>query len=78
MSPVSRRRGTSERLRMLGGTTMSEKPVVETIYGEFHKFDIVKDSGLWSTKFYIRKDGKPFKGPYPALTRAVEAAKQER
>ena len=57
---------------------MSEKPIVETIYGKYHKFEIIKDDGFWSTKFYIRRDGKPFKGPYSALFKAVEAAQRER
>jgi hypothetical protein len=53
--------------------------IIETIYGKRHKFDIIKSPGgmLSSTSFYIHKDGKPFKGPYSDLSRAVEAAKQE-
>lgn len=58
---------------------MAEKPIIETIYGKYHKFDIVKDSGgvFGSIKFYIHKDGKPFKGAYSSLADAVEAAKDE-
>lgn len=53
--------------------------VVETIDGKYHKFEIVKDSGgvFGSVKFYIRKDGKPFKGSYSSLADAVQAAKDE-
>ncbi|MHB1861338.1 MAG: hypothetical protein ACYCVL_00075 [Gemmatimonadaceae bacterium] len=58
---------------------MSDLPIIETIYGKSHKFDIVKDSGgvFGSIKFYIHKDGKPFKGSYASLAAAVEAAKDE-
>lgn len=58
---------------------MAEKVLVETIYGKRHKFEVVKDSGgvFSGPKFYIRRDGKPFRGPYSALSAAVEAAKQE-
>ena len=56
---------------------MSDLPVVETIYGKYHKFEIVKDSGTFSIKFYLHKDGKPYKGSYSSLARAIEAAKDE-
>ncbi|MBV5273972.1 MAG: hypothetical protein JZU52_10115 [Lamprocystis purpurea] len=58
---------------------MSEHEVVETIYGKYSKYEIVKESGgvFGSPKFYIRKDGKPFKGSYSSLAAAVDAAKRE-
>ncbi len=56
---------------------MGDKTVVETIYGKYSKFEIVKDSGLISTKFYIRKDGKPHRGSFSSLAAAVEAARRE-
>lgn len=58
---------------------MAEKEVVETIYGKYHKFEIVKDPGgvFGSVKFYILKDGKPFKGSYSSLAAAVQAAMDE-
>lgn len=56
---------------------MDDKRVVETIYGKYHKFEIVKDSGVFSTKFYIRRDGEPYKGSYSSLAAAVQAAKDE-
>jgi hypothetical protein len=55
---------------------MSAKPVVETIYGKYHKYEIVKDEGVFTTHFYIRRDGKAFRGPYSSLSSAVEAAKE--
>jgi hypothetical protein len=59
--------------------TMTESNVVETIYGKYHKFEIVKDPGgvFSSVKFYIYKDGKFFKGSYSSLALAVQAAKDE-
>jgi hypothetical protein len=58
---------------------MSDMKVMETIYGKYHKFEIVKDSGgvFGSVKFYVLKDGKPFKGSYSSLANAVQAAKDE-
>jgi len=56
---------------------MSDKLVVETIYGKYHKFEIVKDAGgvFGSVKFYVWKDGKPWKGSYSSLAAAVLAAR---
>lgn len=58
---------------------MSDKQVVETIYGKYHKFEIVKDPGgvFGSAKFYVHKDGRPWKGSYSSLAAAVQAAKDE-
>lgn len=58
---------------------MAEKEVVETIYGKMSKYEIVKDPGglFGDPKFYIRKNGKPFKGSYSTLKAAVEAAQRE-
>ena len=55
---------------------MSDKNVIETIYGKYHKFEIVKDSGgvFSSVSFYIHRDGKRFKGSYSSLAAAVQAA----
>ncbi len=51
--------------------------VVEVVYGNLHKYEVVRDKGLvFETKFYVRRDGKSFKGPYSSLASAVEAAKQ--
>jgi len=58
---------------------MSDMKVVETIYGKYSRFDIFKDAGgvFGSPKFYLRKDGKPYKGSYSSLAAAVEAAEKE-
>lgn len=58
---------------------MGDKQVVETIYGKYHKFDIVKNPGgvFGSPKFYIYKDGESFKGSYSSLADAVQAAKDQ-
>ena len=69
---------------MAEGPTRREKgdptrTVIEAIYGKHHKSEIVKDSGgvFGSIKFYIRKDGRAFKGSYSSLAAAVQAAKDE-
>jgi hypothetical protein len=58
---------------------MGDKTVIETIYGKYNKFEIVKDSsGSWSgPKFYIYKDGEYYRGSFSSLKDAVEAAKKE-
>jgi hypothetical protein len=57
----------------------SGKDVVETIYGKYNKFEIVREKGgvFTSTKFYIYKGGKYHRGSFSSLRDAVEAAKQE-
>lgn len=59
--------------------TMSDLQIIETIYGKYHKFEVVKDPGgvFGSIKYYVRKDGKPFKGSYSSLADAVQAATDE-
>jgi len=57
---------------------MSDKVVVEIVYGKYHKFEVVKASGLLSSpSFSIYRDGKYYKGSYDSLAAAVEAAKRE-
>jgi len=56
---------------------MSEDEVVETVYGDHHKYTVIKKSGTFSTEYWIRRDGKPYKGSYSTLSAAVEAAKRE-
>ena len=55
---------------------MSERNVVETVYGKYSKYEIVKSSSmLGSPIFYIHKDGKPDSGSFSSLRAAVEEAK---
>jgi hypothetical protein len=56
-----------------------DKIVVETFYGKYSKFEVVKDSSsiFGSPKFYIYKDGKNYRGSFSSLKDAVEAAKKE-
>lgn len=58
---------------------MSEGTVVETVYGKYCKYEVVKKPGgvFTSAQFFIRKDGKPHKGPYGSLRDAVRAAEKE-
>ena len=58
---------------------MSDKEVVETLYGKRHKYEIVRDTSslFGSGKFNIYRDGAYFKGSYSSLSAAVEKAKKE-
>jgi len=56
---------------------MSEQDIVETIYGKYSKFEVVKDSAVFSTKFYVRKDGKAHRGSFSSLSAAIEAARED-
>ncbi|HEX8622875.1 MAG TPA: hypothetical protein VF718_12990 [Allosphingosinicella sp.] len=53
--------------------------VVETIYGKYSKFEIVRTDGglLSSTSFSIYRDGKYHRGSFSSLSAAVQAAKAE-
>lgn len=53
--------------------------VVETIYGKYSKFEVVKEPGgvFSNPKFRIYKDGKYHRGSFSSLHEAVEAAKQD-
>ncbi len=54
---------------------MSEKKLVETIYGKYSKFDIYRSENWGTPDFYLRKDGKPWKS-YSTLSAAVAEAKK--
>lgn len=56
---------------------MPDKTVVETLYSKTSKYEILKDSGTFSTKFYLYKDGRPHRGYFSSLRDAVEAAREE-
>jgi hypothetical protein len=53
--------------------------VVATFYGKHSKYEVVKvEGGIFSSsKYYIHKDGKSYRGPWDSLHDAVEAAKKE-
>ena len=55
---------------------MAEDDIFETIYGDDHKYTVTKKRGF-VTDYWIRRDGKPHKGPYKTLSAAVEVAKKE-
>lgn len=56
---------------------MSNKELIETIYGKYCKYEIVRESSIFSTKFYIYRDGKYHRGSFSSLADAVEAARKE-
>lgn len=54
---------------------MSDTTIVETIYGKHHKYEVVKKTSIWgSPRYYVRRDGKPWRGAFTSLKDAVEAA----
>ena len=54
-----------------------DKEIVATRYGKHSTFEVVKDKGTFSTKYYIRKNGEAHRGPYDSLQSAVRAAEEE-
>jgi hypothetical protein len=57
---------------------VSDYEVVETVYGRYHKYEVVRRAKmLGGYEFYVRKDGKAFKGSYSSLSAAVAAAQAE-
>lgn len=56
---------------------MASTKVVETVYGKYSKYEIVKKSGTFSTKFYVRKDGDVASGKFSSLKAAVEWAEKK-
>ena len=56
---------------------MADQEVIETIYGKHSKYEIVRESGIFSTKFYIYRNGKYYRGSFDSLATAVEAARRE-
>jgi hypothetical protein len=57
---------------------MAKSEVVETVYGKYSKYEIVKKtSPFGDPKFYVHKDGKPHRGSFSTLRAAVEAAQEE-
>lgn len=56
---------------------MTDEEIVETLYGKYSKFEIVKITSFLETKFYLRKNGKPYKGSFSSLSGAVNAAREE-
>ena len=51
--------------------------LMETIYGNRHKYEIKKNDGgiLSSSTFVIYRDGDYWKGSYDSLAKAVDVAK---
>jgi hypothetical protein len=58
---------------------MADSVLVETIYGKYSKFEVVKKTSslMGSPAFYVRKDGKPHKGSFSSLKEAVESARRD-
>jgi hypothetical protein len=56
---------------------MAKKEVVETVYGKYSKYEVVKSSGMLSTTFSVYKNGAYHRGSFSSLAAAVKAAKEE-
>lgn len=55
---------------------MEKQTVVKTIHGKHCTYDVVKEGGgvFGDPKYYVHRDGRPFKGSYSSLADAVQAA----
>lgn len=51
------------------------KTVIEAFYGKYAKYEVVRDSGTFSTSFYVYKDGE-YDSSYESLSAAVANAKK--
>ncbi len=54
------------------------KEVVEVIRGKHQRYEIVREMGVFSTKFFLRTDEEHYTGPYDSLADAVVAAEHEK
>lgn len=57
---------------------MSKRDVVETFYGKYCKYEVMRTSGtlLSSPSFSIYRDGELYKAGYSSLSVAVDAARK--
>ena len=56
---------------------MPEGTLVETVYGKYSKYDVYKNSGVWSTKFEVYKDDKYWK-TFGALDAAMKEVNRDK
>lgn len=56
---------------------MATTKVVETIYGDKSKYEIIKKKTAFTTKFYIKRNGEVVSGSFKKLSKAVDAAKNK-
>jgi hypothetical protein len=57
---------------------MSDRDVVETVFGKHNKYEVVRSTHLLSSPtYYVWRDGKPYRGTFKSLRDAVEAAQSE-
>lgn len=53
---------------------MADKTIIETFYSSTSKYEVVKNSSVFSTDFIVRKNGK-YLASYGSLRSAVETAR---
>lgn len=56
---------------------MASRKVVETVYGKYSKYEIVKKSKIFGVEFYVKKDGEFVTGSFSSLKKAVEWAENK-
>ena len=57
---------------------MSEK-VVETVYGKYEKYEVIKQTGIISSpKFIVRSSNGKYSGTFDSLAAAVEWANRQK
>ncbi len=49
------------------------EPVVETLHGKRHTYEIRVARSSFQARFAVYRDGVRWKGDYPSVVRAVEA-----
>lgn len=54
------------------------KTVVEVVQGKHDRYEIVEETGVFSRKFFVRRDEEHFSGPYDSLADAEMAAEREK
>jgi hypothetical protein len=55
---------------------MAQKKVVETVYGKYSKYEIVRKSKHFSTRFNVYKDGS-YETSFKSLKAAVKWAEKK-
>lgn len=55
---------------------MTDRKVIETVYGKHHKYEVVRVDRTFSTDIVLYRDGEYWKGTYSTVAAAIEAAKK--
>jgi hypothetical protein len=55
---------------------MTNKKTIEIVYGKHHKYEVVRKHATFSVEIVLYRDGEYWKGTYPSVEAAVEAARK--